>query len=59
MLKENGGIETPAFGKKKIPSLAYFKGEADELESIEKKKKKKIDNSYNKNRNTSPKMNAT
>jgi hypothetical protein len=44
MLKENGGIETPAFGKKKIPSLAYFKGEADELESIEKKKKKKIDN---------------
>lgn len=29
----NGGIETPAFGKKKIPSLAHFKGTSNNSNS--------------------------
>jgi hypothetical protein len=35
----NGGIETPAFGKKKTPSLAYFKGESTSIDLVESKKK--------------------
>jgi hypothetical protein len=40
-LVDIGGIETPAFGKKKTPSLAFFKGEISILDNKKKGKQKK------------------